>query len=109
MAAVEQDCGFKAVRLKEIQHNNDITDRILSEIRLAGFMIADFTQHKSGVYYEAGFARALGREVIMSCREDDFEKLHFDTNHLNHIKWTTPTDLREKLADRIRATILPKA
>ena len=56
-----------------------------------------------------GFARALGREVIMTCRSDEFDKLHFDTNHLNHVKWLTPADLLEKLTDRIRATILPKA
>lgn len=103
--AVEQDCGMTAVRMKELHHNQDICDRILSEIRQAQFVIADFTDPRYGVYYEAGYARALGREVINCCREDDFGKLHFDTNHLNHIKWTTTEDLRQKLADRIRQTI----
>jgi hypothetical protein len=103
--AVEQDCGCTAVRMKELHHNIDICDELLSEIRLAQFVVADFTQHKGGVYYEAGFARALGREVINSCHADDFDRLHFDTNHLNHIKWSTPAELREKLADRITATI----
>jgi hypothetical protein len=104
-AAIEQDCGCSAVRLKEVQHNGDICDRILSEIRQAQFVVADFTEHKNGVYYEAGFARALGRDVINCCRADDFDDLHFDTNHLNHIRWATPVELRQKLADRIRATI----
>jgi hypothetical protein len=72
-------------------------------------VVADFTGQKAGVYYEAGFARALRREVIMTCRADDFKNLHFDTNHLSHVKWSTPAELREKLAARIRATILPKA
>jgi hypothetical protein len=103
--AVEQDCGLTAIRMKELHHNSDICDRLLSEIRQAQFVIADFTLHREGVYYEAGFARALGREVINCCRDDHFGRLHFDTNHLNHIKWTTPADLRQKLADRIRATI----
>jgi len=103
--AVEQDCGLIAIRMKEIEHNQDICDRLLSEIRQAQFVIADFTGHRNGVYYEAGFARALGREVINCCRESDFDGLHFDTNHLNHIKWTTAADLRQKLVDRIRATI----
>jgi len=103
--AVEQDCGLIAIRMKELEHNQDICDRLLSEIRQAQFVIADFTGHRSGVYYEAGFARALGREVINCCRESDFDGLHFDTNHLNHIKWATAADLRQKLADRIRATI----
>jgi len=103
--AVEHDCGLIAVRMKELHHNQDICDRLLSEIRQAQFVVADFTGHRNGVYYEAGFARALGREVINSCRDTDFDGLHFDTNHLNHIKWKTPSDLRRQLTDRIRATI----
>ena len=103
--AVEKDCGLLAIRMKELHHNADICDRLLSEIRQAQFVIADFTGHGNGVYYEAGFARALGREVINCCRDTDFDQLHFDTNHLNHIKWKTPVDLREQLTDRIRATI----
>jgi hypothetical protein len=70
--AIEQDCGMEAVRMKELHHNLDICDRLLSEIRQAQFVIAEFTGHRNGVYYEAGFARALGREVINCCREDDF-------------------------------------
>jgi len=103
--AVEQDCGMTAIRMKELHHNEDICDRLLSEIRQAQFVIADFTGHKNGVYYEAGFARALGREVINCCRDTDFNGLHFDTNHLSHIRWRTPQDLRQRLTDRIRATI----
>ena len=33
------------------------------------------------------------------------EKLHFDTAHYNHIVWTTPEELREKLKTRILAVI----
>jgi hypothetical protein len=105
--AIENDCKCLAIRLKEVHHNEDICDRILSEIRIAQFVVADFTGQKNGVYYEAGFARALGRQVICCCRDTDYGDLHFDTNHLNHIKWSTPAELRGKLADRIRATILP--
>jgi hypothetical protein len=104
--AVEHDCQMQAIRMKELHHNHDICDRLLSEILQAQFVVADYSDPRYGVYYEAGFARALGREVINCCRESDFGKLHFDTNHLNHIKWTTPADLRQKLTDRIRATIL---
>ncbi len=107
--AVEQDCGMLAIRMKELHHNADICDRLLSEIRQAQFIIAEFTGHRNGVYYEAGFARALGRDVINCCRDTDFGGLHFDTNHLNHIKWHTVSDLREKLTDRIRATIATPA
>ena len=71
-------------------------------------MVADFTGQLAGVYYEAGFAMGLGRTVIWCCRKDEIGKLHFDTNHKNHIDWETPEDLREGLYRRIRATILAK-
>ena len=83
-----------------------ITDRILSEIRLAGFVVAGFTGQNQGVYFEAGFARGLGRDVIWTCHADEVNKLHFDTKHLGHVLWRDPPDLRRKLADSIRANII---
>lgn len=100
------DCGFTPICMKEIQETEGITDRILAEIRLAEFVVADFTLQRHGVYFEAGFAKALGRTVVKSCREDDLENLHFDTKHYGHVVWTTPEDLRAGLAQSIRANVL---
>lgn len=94
------------VRIDLLQHNEKICDKILAEIRSCQFIIGDFTLQRAGVYFEAGFAMGLGRPVIWTCREDDFENTHFDTRQYNHIVWDTPEDLREKLTNRIRATIV---
>lgn len=102
------ECGFSPVCMKEIATNEGITDRIMSEIRLAQFVVADFTGQRGGVYFEAGFARGLGREVIWACREDELGLVHFDTKHFGHVVWKTPDDLRAKLAQSIRANIIPK-
>ena len=37
------------------------------EIRKAEIVIADFTGQKAGVYFEAGFAMALKKEVYWTC------------------------------------------
>jgi len=100
-----RECEFRPIRIDREHHNEKICDKILAEIRLAEFMVADFTLQRAGVYFEAGFAMGLGRPVIWMCREDDFENIHFDTRQYNHIPWSTATDLRAKLIDRIRATI----
>jgi hypothetical protein len=103
-----EECGFKPYRVKEDPTHKAIIDRILSEIRRAHFVVADFTGHRQSVYYEAGFARGIGREVIGCCREGETKGLAFDTRHLGHIVWADADDLRRKLTDSIQANILPK-
>jgi hypothetical protein len=101
-----RNAGFTAIRIDRKEHNNEIPDEIIAEIRNSEFIVADFTGQRHGVYYEAGFAMGLGRKVIWCCRKDEISRLHFDTSHKNHIDWETPQDLRERLHARIRATVL---
>ncbi len=102
--AVEQ-AGYRATRVDLAEHNDWIMDKVLGDIRLAPFVVADFTGNRNGVYLEAGFARGLGIPVIHTCREDDFKNAHFDTQQLNHVLWKTPEELRTKLYHRIVGTI----
>lgn len=106
--AIEQ-ARYNPLRIDQKEHINKIDDEIIAEIRRSRFVVADFTQGadgaRGGVYYEAGFARALGLPVIFTCRQDSLEDLHFDTEHYNHIVWTDENGLREKLKNRILAVI----
>lgn len=103
-SAVEE-CGFDAIRVDSHEHNEKICDRIIAEINKSRFVIADFTQNKHGVYFEAGYALGLGIPVIWICKEQEVNNLHFDTRQYNHIAWKDTKDLKEKLSNRIRATI----
>ena len=102
-------CGYTPVWMKDIPENKGITDRILSEIRRAEFIVADFTDQRQSVYFEAGFARGLGREIIWCCRDTDVKNLHFDTRHWGHVAWKDSADLQEKLEASIRANIIKLA
>jgi nucleoside 2-deoxyribosyltransferase len=82
-----------------------ISDEMIAEIRHSRFLIADYTEQRNGVYFEAGFALGLGLPVIPTCREDEVEKLHFDIRHMNTLTWTQPKELVESLSKRIRAVI----
>ena len=101
------EAGYKALRIDQKLHNNRIDDEIIAEIRRSRFLVADFTQGddgaRGGVYYEAGFAHGLGLKVIFTCRKDAIDKVHFDTNHYNHVVWTTPAELFKGAKDRILA------
>ncbi len=101
-----EDSGFDALRVDRKQHNEKICDVIIAEIRKSKFLVADFTLHRNGVYFEAGMMMGLGRPVIFTCRKDELAKAHFDTRQYNHIEWETPAELREKLKSRIQATII---
>lgn len=103
------DAGYRALRIDQDEHNDKIEDQIVAQIRRSRFVVADFTQGddgaRGGVYYEAGFAHGLSLPVVLTCRADRFDRVHFDTNHYNHVVWTSPEDLREKLKFRILGSI----
>lgn len=92
-----EECGFDAVRVDSREHNEKICDRIIGEINKSRFVIADFTQNKHGVYFEAGYALGLKIPVIWTCSGNEVDDLHFDTRQYNHISWKDFKDLKEKL------------
>ncbi len=111
------EAGYLPMRIDKKEHNNKIDDEIIAEIKRSMFVIADFTCglfedgktknaiHRGGVYYEAGFAQGLGIPVIWTCREDQINLVHFDTRQFNHVTWSNPQELKQKLLNRIGAVI----
>jgi hypothetical protein len=97
--------GYDPIRIDRTEHNEKIDDRIVAEIRKSGLLVADFTGQRGGVYFEAGFAMGLGIPVIWTCRDTDINNLHFDTRQYNHIVWKDADDLKERLINRIEATL----
>jgi nucleoside 2-deoxyribosyltransferase len=104
--AIEDDAGYKeALRVDRKEFLGDIVFEIIARIRESRFLVADVTQHRNGVYFEAGYAMGMGLPVIWMCHEEDMKLAHFDTSHLNHIVWNDVGELRKNLANRILATI----
>ena len=103
IALAIEDSGYKPFLITGKEYIDKIEDEIIAEIKRSRFLVADFSHGDDGVrgsvYYEAGFAHGLNRPVIFACREGS--TLHFDTNHFNHIIWTSPEELRQKLRHRI--------
>jgi hypothetical protein len=101
------ETGFIPLRVDRvhIQSDRTINDEIIAGIKKSKFVIADFTKHKNGVYFEAGYALGRGQKVIYTCREDEMSKAHFDIRNYQHIVWTDINDFREKLINKIEAFI----
>lgn len=93
--------GLMCVRVDEIPNSGKISDQILECIAESKYIIADLSGARPNCYYEAGFAHALGKELIL-CIQDG-ENAHFDLQGHRFIQWKTESDLRKKLGQRIKA------
>ena len=100
-----KSAGYVPIRVDRTEHVNRIDDEIVAQIRRSAFVVADFTEQKSGVYFEAGFALGLNLPVIWTCRDDDIGNLHFDVRQYNCIDWSDEADLARRLQLRIEAIV----
>jgi len=131
-----KDPKYKAVKIDNVEHINDINDEIIAQIRRSRFMVCDLTGYRGGVYFEAGFAYGLGMDIIYTCRKDWSNKdnlkdkegnlveilfdsndkpvevrkegVHFDLSHRNRIEWEMDSldVFKTKLENRIKAVIV---
>jgi nucleoside 2-deoxyribosyltransferase len=100
-----RNAGYRPLRVDQVEHAGRIDDEIIAQIRRSRFLVADFTGHRGGVYFEAGFAFGLGLPVVWSCREDDIRNLHFDIRQFNCLAWNDSAALAHRLQMRIEAVI----
>lgn len=97
------DCGYRPFRIDKVNVTGKVCDEILAAIRGSRILVADFTGQRAGVYFEAGFALGLGIPVIMTCKSNDVNDLHFDTRQYQHLIWDDPASLADALEARVRA------
>lgn len=101
------DAGYNPLRIDRVEHVNRIDDEIVRQINASRFIVADFTGHRGGVYFEAGYALGKGIPVFWTCRKSDMGDLHFDIRQFNCIDWASASDLAARLTARIEAVLGP--
>jgi len=92
---------YKAIRIDEIQDSGNITDQIIEHISRSQVVIADLTGERPNCYYEAGFAHAIGKEMIFTIKKNT--PLHFDLSFYRFIQWDTEDELRQGLDSRFKS------
>jgi hypothetical protein len=105
------ESGYRALRIDKSEFVGGVMDEIKARIRESHFVVVDLTGNRGGVYYEAGFADALMKKVIFTCRHDHLnpkskDRVHFDVQHLNMIAWKPKAlgELTLRLKNRIEGT-----
>ncbi len=104
--AIKETClsfGITAYRADEIQHQESITNVILSELSACEYLIADLTHEKPNVYYEIGYAHALKKNPILLKRATT--RVHFDLYVHNVISYRNATEVRKSLKLRLEAIL----
>lgn len=94
-------CGLNAERVDDVESNERITDRVLESIERAEFVIADLTDARPNVFYEAGYAHGLGKIPIYIAEVGT--KLEFDLKDYPVITFRNMRELRVKLERRLRS------
>jgi hypothetical protein len=101
-----KEFGMAAERIDEAESNERITSRILTSIRRAEYVIADLTNERPNVFYEAGYAEGVGRTPIYIARAGT--KVHFDVKDYPIIEFRNMKELKDGLRRRISALIQAK-
>ncbi|MCG7893231.1 MAG: hypothetical protein JAZ12_02135 [Candidatus Thiodiazotropha taylori] len=98
--AASIETGAYCERVDEQIFEERILDRIYNQIAKADIIISDMTDRNPNVFYEAGYAHALGKRVILITQKSD--DIPFDLKHFPHIIYGgVITELKEELQRRI--------
>jgi hypothetical protein len=98
-----KDFGFKTERTDQSVSTERIIPRIENGIRNSPFVLADVSDESVNVLYEVGFAKALGKDVILTARKGT--TLPFDAYDIQTVFWEKPADLRTELRRVIRGLL----
>lgn len=96
---------YESVRMDRVEHINRIDDEIIRQINSSKFVVADFTGHRGGVYFEAGYALGIGLPVFWTCQRNAMADLHFDIRQFNCIDRESPKELANRLQVRLEAVL----
>jgi len=95
-----EDANAYAERVDEQIFTEGILDRIFNQISKADVIVADMTDRNENVFYEVGYAHALGKIVLLLTQNAD--DIPFDLKHRPHTVYGGKIEtLREELTKKI--------
>lgn len=95
------DAGAYCERVDEQIYHESILERIYNQISKADIVIADMTSRNPNVFYEVGYAHALGKTTILLTQ--NASDIPFDLKHYPHIIYDNKIlKLKDDLTSRVK-------
>jgi hypothetical protein len=101
----EKECGFEINRVDEIAGPGIILDDIRRQIETSHVIVADVTSLNPNVFYEIGYAHALGKPVIILVRrngDESSQNLPFDIRGYRAIYYDDTIGGKRRVEDALR-------
>ena len=92
--------GLRCRRADDIWENPAIIQDVVSLIDRSRIVICDCTNRNPNVFYEAGIAHTLGREVILITQNE--HDIPFDLRHLRYIRYLNNGEGRVELGVQLQ-------
>lgn len=104
ISPVCESCGFKAVRVDQINDSDSITQTIIDKLLSSELVIADISGHNPNVFYEMGYRKCTDRPIIHLKKKG--ESIPFDVNTVRTFEYDlTDLDNVEETKKRLEQTI----
>jgi len=99
--------GYRCVRIDEQAFTKSVVEKIFEEIRKSMLVVFVACGSNPNVFYEAGYALALEKEVVTVT--DQFDHLPFDIRDRNAIAYgTAPSSLKVTLTAKLNTLTEPQ-
>jgi hypothetical protein len=92
--------GLLCRRADDIWENAAIIQDVVSLIDRSRIVICDCTGRNPNVFYEAGIAHTLGRDVILIAQND--QDIPFDLRHLRYVRYLNNSEGRTALVQALQ-------
>jgi len=102
--SIQQAAGnvhLRCRRADDIWENPAIIQDVVALIDRSRVVICDCTGRNPNVFYEAGIAHTLGREVILVTQND--QDIPFDLRHLRYVRYLNNAEGRAALTSALQA------
>jgi hypothetical protein len=95
------NAGLRCRRADDIWENAAIIQDVVALIDRSRIVVCDCSGRNPNVFYEAGIAHTLGREVILITQND--QDIPFDLRHLRYIRYLNNAEGRAALTQALQA------